>query len=118
MLGIGNYDVNVLMKALEQKNKLVNWYDKRREITKESIELNEAYGYILNIPSDFSFGFITLPIKSRHWIALRKINDENYYNLDSKQNQPLLIGNAENFITYLRNEMKSNDIELFIIKNN
>ena len=30
MLGLGNYDVNVLMAALQQKNLETVWFDKRK----------------------------------------------------------------------------------------
>jgi len=116
MLGIGNYDINSIMKALESIDMTVIWYDKRREITKESIQIEEAYGYIMNLPTDYTFGFITLPlIKSRHWISLRKVNDK-YYNLDSKLDKPKIIGDSEEFVAYLKSEMTSNNKELFIIK--
>ncbi|KAG5671501.1 hypothetical protein PVAND_001695 [Polypedilum vanderplanki] len=117
VLGIGNYDVNCIMKALESQEKELIWYDKRREITAESIEINNnsLFGYILNAPSDYTFGFISIPIKSRHWITFRKGNDDNFYNLDSKLDRPKLIGSSEDFIIYLKNEMITNDKELFIV---
>jgi josephin len=104
------------MKALESQNKELIWFDKRRDITNETIEIDRAFGYIMNIPSDYTFGFVTLPIKNRHWLALRKGGSEgNYFNLDSKLDKPRLIGNAESFVTYLKNEMTSKDKELFIV---
>ena len=116
ILNIGNYDINSIIKALEMKNMTVTWYDKRIPITKESICLEQSFGYILNIPSDYSLGFLTLPlIKNRHWLSLRKINDK-FYNLDSKISKPKLIGDEEEFVAYLKNEMLSNNKELFIVK--
>lgn len=116
LLGLGNYDVNALMVALESKSMQLVWFDKRKEITKDTLELNRAFGYILNIPSDFTFGFVTLPIKNRHWICVRKMYDGNFYNLDSKLDAPRCVGKSENdFVSYLESEMKSNDKELFIV---
>lgn len=114
--GIGNYDVNCIMKALEMKNYDLIWYDKRRELTEQSLELSKAFGFIMNFPSDYTLGFISLPlIRSRHWVAIRKINGD-YYNLDSKLSKPKLIGTTdEDFLTYLKTEMSSNDKELFIV---
>lgn len=113
---MGNYDVNSLIKALAIKNYDLIWFDKRKEITDESINIDEAFGFILNIISDYTWGFITIPIKSRHWISLRRLSDGNFYNLDSKLNEPKLIGSNADFITYLTNEMnKDNDKELFIV---
>lgn len=103
------------MVALESKSMQLVWFDKRKEITSTSLELTRAFGFILNIPSDFSFGFVTLPIKSRHWISLKQMHDEKFYNLDSKLNAPNCIGDSTDFINYLKNEMKSNDKELFMV---
>jgi josephin len=103
------------MQALESKNLHLVWFDKRKEINNESIALDRAFALILNIPSDYTLGFIKLPIlKSRHWISIKQIN-ENFYNLDSKLDSPLLIGSATQLIEYLNTEMKSNDKELFIV---
>lgn len=49
-------------------------------------------GYILNVPSDYKFSFITLPLKRKHWIAIREIDAGHYYNLDSKLESPQHIG--------------------------
>lgn len=114
-LGLGNYDVNAIMVALESKAMQLVWFDKRKEITSSSLELTRSLGFILNIPSDYTFGFVTLPIKSRHWVCVKKMRDGKYYNLDSKFNQPKCIGDDNDFIDYLKGEMKSNDKELFLV---
>lgn len=115
LLGLGNYDVNVLMAALETKSMLLSWFDKRKEITSENLELSRAFGFILNIPSDYTFAFVTLPIKSRHWICVKKMPDDKFYSLDSKFDKPKCVGGDEDFIRYLKDEMKSNDKELFMV---
>lgn len=48
-------------------------------------------GFILNIPSEYKIGFIQLPIKRKHWIAVQRINGI-YYNLDSKLDMPVIVG--------------------------
>lgn len=115
VLGLGNYDVNAIMVALETKSKALVWFDKRKEINSESLEVSRAFGFILNIPTDYSFGFVTLPIKSRHWICIKKMADDKFYNLDSKYDKPKNIGTEDDFVKYLQDEMKSNDKELFIV---
>lgn len=55
------------------------------------LNLKNIMGFILNIPSDYKFGFITIPLRRRHWIALRLL-DGLYYNLDSKLDMPTPIG--------------------------
>lgn len=103
------------MQALAVKNYDLIWFDKRKKITEEDININGAFGYIANINSNITFGFITLPVKSRHWISLRKLSDGNFYNLDSKLDKPMQIGGNDKFIEYLRTEMTSNDKEFFIV---
>ena len=53
--------------------------------------LDNIEGFILNVPAEYKLGFILLPLKRRHWIALRKIHG-TFYNLDSKLDSPQLIG--------------------------
>lgn len=117
VLGLGNYDVNVIMAALQLKEMNLVWYDKRKEISHESLELSRAFGYIMNIPaSEYTFGFVTLPIKSRHWISIRRMqHDDKFYNLDSKLSKPKCIGDDGELVTYLQTEMKSNDKEIFLV---
>lgn len=115
-LGLGNYDVNALMMALETKSMQLVWFDKRKDITAESLELSTAYGFILNIPSDYTIGFLTLPIKSRHWICAKRMSDGKFYKLDSKLDKPLRVGSEEDFVKHLQQEMRGNDKELFLVK--
>lgn len=55
------------------------------------LQLDYISGYILNVPSDYRLGFVLLPLKRRHWVAVRQV-DGTYYNFDSKLETPLLIG--------------------------
>lgn len=56
-----------------------------------TLDLNNVFGFILNVPTDYRLGFVLLPIKRRHWVAIREINGF-FYNLDSKLDSPQLIG--------------------------
>ncbi|XP_031634594.1 josephin-like protein [Contarinia nasturtii] len=112
MLGLGQYDVNVIMTALQLRNYEAIWFDKRKEPL--CIDTSNILGFIMNVPSEYKFGFIVLPFRRRHWIAIRKI-DKFYWNLDSKLNAPECIGDDADVITYLTNQFKSNDMELFVI---
>lgn len=103
------------MAALETKSMQLVWFDKRKEITVENLELSRVFGFILNIPSDYTFAFVTLPIKSRHWVCVKKMQDEKFYSLDSKIDKPKCVGGESDFIRYLKDEMKSNDKELFLV---
>jgi hypothetical protein len=45
---------------------------------------------------------------------MRKI-DETYYNLDSKLNSPSVIGDELEFLNFLRNQLKRDDIQLLLV---
>lgn len=103
------------MRALQSQNCDVRWFDKRKD--PDTIEMTDnTLGFIMNIPSEYKLGFVTLPLKRRHWYTIRQI-DQIYYNLDSKLDRPLAIGSSrEELIQYLRRELQSNDKELFIVE--
>lgn len=61
-------------------------------------------------------GFVVLPFRRRHWIAIRRI-DGIFWNLDSKLNAPLRIGDDNALLSYLSIHLQSNDKELFIVVN-
>lgn len=66
------------------------------------------------MPSDYKFGFIVIPFRKRHWIAIRRI-DNIYWNLDSKISKPERIGNENELRSYLNAHLQSNDKELFVV---
>lgn len=80
------------------------------------IDTSCVFGFILNVPSEYKFGFLVLPFRKRHWIAIRKI-DSNYWNLDSKLDAPECIGDDIELLSYLNTQLKSNDKELFLVVN-
>ena len=55
-----------------------------------------ALGFILNIPSGSRMtSWIPSSIVSqKHWVAIRKIGDELYFNLDSHLQEPEIIGDV------------------------
>lgn len=112
ILGLGNYDVNVIMTALQRRGCEAFWFDKRKDPS--CIQLDYVSGFILNVPSDYRLGFVPLPLRRRHWIAIRQV-DGLYYNLDSKLDSPTLIGSDEELMVYLRHQLNNKQKELFIV---
>ena len=43
--------------------------------------LDNIIGFILNVPTDYKWGIIHLPVHRKHWITIRKVGSF-YYNLD------------------------------------
>ncbi|CAK7331298.1 unnamed protein product [Dovyalis caffra] len=88
----GNYDINVLIAALEEKDKTVVWHDRRNAAS--TIDLDgpddSLFGIVLNVPVRRYAGLW----KSRHWIAMRKIGGV-WYNLDSDLSKPGIFEDTE-----------------------
>ncbi|XP_022148354.1 josephin-like protein [Momordica charantia] len=111
----GNYDINVLISALEEKGKSVVWHDRRNGAS--SIDLDgpedthKLMGIVLNV-SVRRFGGIW---KSRHWIALRKINGL-WYNLDSDLPSPRPFKDTDEVRKFLDYEI-GHDGEILLVMN-
>jgi len=112
MLGLGNYDVNVLMAALQLREYEAVWFDKRLGL--DRLELLQIFGYVVNRPSSVNLVWLKMPIKRPHWFAVRKIND-NYYNLDSKLASPQCIGNDKELVEFLSELLSLPAVQLFVI---
>ncbi|XVE79448.1 hypothetical protein DITRI_Ditri14bG0059700 [Diplodiscus trichospermus] len=107
----GNYDINVLIAALEGKGKTVIWHDRRNGAS--IIDLNDAMlmGIVVNVPVRRYAGLW----KSRHWVALRKI-DGVWYNLDSDLQAPQCFkdcAEVREFLEYII----AHDGQVLLVKN-
>ncbi|KAL3530854.1 hypothetical protein ACH5RR_010176 [Cinchona calisaya] len=109
----GNYDINVLIAALEEKGKRVVWHDRRTGVSTIDLEgtKNELMGIVLNVPVK-KYGGLW---RSRHWVALRRI-DGVWYNLDSDFSTPYLYkdtAEVRHFLDYII----STDAEVLLVMN-
>uniref|UniRef100_A0A8C5QPI6 Josephin-2 n=1 Tax=Leptobrachium leishanense TaxID=445787 RepID=A0A8C5QPI6_9ANUR len=111
-LGTGNYDVNVIMAALQTLDYAAVWWDKRKSL--DSLVLSEIFGFILNIPSAISLGFFSLPIKRKHWIAVRDVSGV-YYNLDSKLKSPAKLGGPAELRAFLHECISRGSCEILLV---
>jgi josephin len=109
---LGNYDINVVMKALQEMSYTVNWFDKRLNPADQNFE--EIFGFILNIPTAISVAFVNL-WNGKHWVALRKING-TWYNLDSKLPEPRAIGTDLDVRKFLQDVLQKDGTNLFVVK--
>lgn len=92
MLGIGNYDINVIMVALQSHGYETVWFDKRKKLGQLCPE--KIFGFLINTTSRMSMMSMPLPFQGKHWITIRRV-DDTYYELDSKRSQPLIIGTSD-----------------------
>ena len=114
MLGLGNYDINILMTGLQDWGYKTIWFDKRKSV--ETIQFENVYGFILNVPSNYKvFGVMPLPYNNKHWIAIKYFKNKGYYNLDSNLSKPLHIGEKQELIELLRTELSSSEKELLLV---
>ena len=81
-----------------------------------SIELKNIKGFILNIPLYFEikWGALQFRHKRKHWTCVRKISN-SYYNLDSRLKCPNVIGNELELVTFLKEQIENEDMELFLV---
>ena len=112
MLGLGNYDINVITAALNTRQMGLVWFDKRKD--PRTVKINKLEGCILNVPNDWRIGWVSLPMNRKHWIAFKKIN-EKWFNLDSKLKEPDIIGSDDDFYDFLGKNLKEGTKELFLV---
>ncbi|XP_067094343.1 josephin-2 [Osmerus mordax] len=112
MLGTGNYDVNVIMAALQSRELAAVWWDKRRAV--QNLCVSKVHGFILNVPSRVSLGLVSLPLRRRHWLAVRQVNGQ-YYNLDSKLKSPICIGNEAELRVFLSEQLSQDVGEMLLV---
>ena len=100
----GNYDLTILLDALKSKG-----YTLRAIDINESFDIfnyKDAFGLLLNVPLERPF-FDRLPVirtftkPGRHWLTIKSVDEEQYFDFDSKFSQPKLIGNQNDLVEYL-----------------
>uniref|UniRef100_A0A8C8X553 Josephin-2 n=2 Tax=Panthera TaxID=9688 RepID=A0A8C8X553_PANLE len=112
LLGTGNYDVNVIMAALQGLGLATVWWDRRRPLSQ--LALPQVLGLILNLPSPMSLGLLSLPLRRRHWVALRQV-DGVYYNLDSKLRAPEALGGEDGVRAFLAGALAQGLCEVLLV---
>jgi hypothetical protein len=87
----GDFDMNVLIKALESKGYKVEWHDSRKEFNYDAYEKLQPIGFLLNIGNSRNLFDKMIGTSARHWTCIRH-HSPNFIYLDSKASSPLLIG--------------------------
>lgn len=112
MLGLGNYDINVITAALQTRDLALVWFDRRKDVA--SIDLTKVRGVIINVPSDFKLGFIKLPFDFKHWYVIRDIGG-TYYNLDSKLGRPEEMGDSSAVHRFLKDRLELEQTQVLLV---
>ena len=111
----GNYDANVLMSALNAREKEVVWFDHRKGIEVLLSELakygDRLLGMIVNFPTRKLLGIW----QGRHWVAVRKLHGM-WYNLDSENAAPVCYVNGEEDLRdYLNFVISTKGVVIFVL---
>lgn len=78
------------------------------------LALPQVLGLILNLPSPVSLGLLSLPLRRRHWVALRQV-DGIYYNLDSKLRAPEALGDEDGVRAFLAAALAQGLCEVLLV---
>ncbi|KAG8388868.1 hypothetical protein BUALT_Bualt02G0169800 [Buddleja alternifolia] len=100
----GNYDINVLIAAVEERGKRVIWHDRRCGASLIDLDglVDKLFGIVVNVPVRRYGGLW----KGRHWIALRRVEGV-WYNLDSDLSAPYPFRNTEEVTIFLDSVISS-----------
>ncbi|MQL94859.1 hypothetical protein Taro_027523 [Colocasia esculenta] len=111
----GNYDVNVLIAALEARGRVVVWHDRRNGASSIGLDQSDETlaGIMLNVPVRKFAGLW----RSRHWIALRRI-DGLWYNLDSDLDKPKSFQNEDEVTEFVDNIINHGGEVLVVLNEN
>lgn len=115
LIGLGNYDINVIEKSLLSLGFYIKWFDLRLNIENIDLEQENLIGFIGNDRGEKGYfaKFFRL-FGTNHWFAIRKINDE-FYNLDSRLKLPKKLNKLEVFL--ILNWLKKNEGYIFYVYN-
>ncbi|KAL4474726.1 hypothetical protein ABPG72_002319 [Tetrahymena utriculariae] len=111
---LGNYDINVIDKALQNQGHTIQWFDMRKDVCELKLleQKNDIFGLILNVQYKNTLDKI-IGCNTHHWLTIKVINNE-IYNLDSKKNQPQLITEKE-LHDFLK-DIKRNNGQILIVR--
>ncbi|XP_045213192.2 josephin-2-like [Mercenaria mercenaria] len=112
VLGLGNYDVNVITAALQTRDLCLVWFDRRKNV--EKIDFSKVKGVILNVPSDYKIGFIKIPFDFKHWYVIREL-EGSFYNLDSKLDKPERLGDRQTVVDFLKQRLTLDKTQLLLV---
>nr|XP_010585277.1 LOW QUALITY PROTEIN: josephin-2-like [Loxodonta africana] len=78
------------------------------------LALPQVLGLIPTCPSPVSLGLLSLPLRRRHWVALRQV-DGIYYNLDSKLRAPEVLGDEDGVRAFLAAALAQGLCEVLLV---
>lgn len=88
-LHTGDFDVNVLLRALNERSHAIRWFDARHRIDERFpvSDVDALLGFLVNERSSSFLGSLS---GSRHWFTVRCVHG-HWFNLDSNLDGPELF---------------------------
>ncbi|KAL4429916.1 hypothetical protein ABPG74_000282 [Tetrahymena malaccensis] len=111
---LGNYDINVIDKALQNNGHTIQWFDMRKNVDELKLleQQDDIFGLILNVQYKNTFDKI-LGCNTHHWLTIKVINNE-IYNLDSKKNNALIM--TEHELQQFLKDVQRNNGQILIVR--
>ncbi|CAN8068657.1 unnamed protein product [Agarophyton chilense] len=115
MLGMGDYDINVLLVALQQHGMSARWFSQKQQI-QSVINSPHLVGFLVNLraTSFLARAFSFLFEDSRHWVAIPRYYS-NFFLVDSKRNQPWKFPSNPHLMNYFQ-QIMAHDAHVFIVE--
>lgn len=100
----GNYDLRIMIEALNSQGYILRAIDPSESL--DTFSYKDCFGLLLNITVgrpiiDHIPILCSLGKPGRHWLSIKSLDGEQYYNFDSKLSHPKLIGDQNDLIEYL-----------------
>jgi josephin len=117
LLGIGNFDINVLSLLLERAQLTVRRHDRRRALAEFDLEENGLVGILQNVASPRSLSqlFYFFFSSSRHWRTFLNMNGL-WWNLDSNLPAPQVIGSHLDCVNLLNGDVNDDSHILLVLR--
>jgi len=120
VLGIGNYDLNVIEKALDSIGLCFKWLRPTETDLLTILHCNDV-GFLINRPAKEDSVWKLLVSKvtgvSAHWFAARQVHG-TWYDLDSKLDRPRAFASETELLQWLQTLRESPDVHILRIFRN
>lgn len=118
VFGLGDYDVNVLMCALEKAGLRAEWLSAKVSLASLLESTKRLRGFLVNVPAmnlpSFLQSATTFLTDRRHWVAVPQYSS-HFYLVDSKLPPSRFSGSAE-LIRYLERVRKESGHILYVVE--
>lgn len=106
----GNYDLSIILEALKRQNYTLLAITKENPLTEA--DFDDCFGILLNIPVKglvlHRIPIINERVKpGRHWLILKSIDGQTFYDFDSNHRNPERIGSRTDLIEYLKKKQET-----------